>query len=72
MLDHLPWRDVDDECAIVEVLDGKLAAGECREEVDLLLDEEVVFLALEAIVGLLLDDDDHVAGGDVGRLIALA
>ena len=53
------------------MLDRELATCQGGEEVDFLLVEQVVFLAFEAVVRLLLDNNDHIAGGDARRLVAL-
>ena len=70
--DGLSGQDVDAEPALVEVLDVDGAAGEGGEQVDLGVVEQVVVLALEARVGLLLDLEDDIAGLDAGGLVALA
>lgn len=70
-LDHLAGGDVDRECVVIEVLDEDLTTAESSEEVDLYFDKEVVLPALEARVGLLVDDNDNIAWNGVGCLIGL-
>lgn len=69
---NLSRDDSDVESVVVEVGDDKLAASQGSEEVNVDLGEEVVSLALEALVVLLLDDYDDVSGDNTGSLVALA
>jgi hypothetical protein len=54
------------------VLDVDSAAGQCRDEVDFGVVEEVIIPASEAGVRLLLDLEDDVARKDAGGLVTLA
>ena len=49
----------------------KVTTAKGREQVDLSLVEEVVALAREAVVGLLLDFKDDVSRHDIGHLVTL-
>lgn len=49
------------ESAVVEMLDDKLASSERSEEVKLNLINEIVILALESVMRLLLHNDHHVS-----------
>jgi hypothetical protein len=70
--DYLAREDLDGQPALVEVLDVKSAASERSEEVDLSVVVEVVALALEARVRLLLNLKLHVAWLDAGHLVTLS
>ena len=54
------------------MLDAYRAAGQGREKVNLGMVEEIIILALESLVRLLLDLEHHVAGEDAGKLVTLA
>lgn len=54
------------------MLDSELTAAQRRQQIHLLLVEQIVLLALETVVGLLLDDDDNISWCDTWRLVALA
>ena len=71
-LDDVSRVNLDLDRALVEVGDDEGSAGEGGQEVDLNLGVEVVALAAERLVGLLLDHNDDVAGLDAGALVRLA
>ena len=64
--------DLDEDGAVVEVLDDEGSTGEGGEEVNLDLGIKVVALPLERLVRLLLDHNDDVARLDPRRLVRLA
>lgn len=70
--DNLARGDVHGQPPLVEMLNVNGAAGKSGQKVDLGLVEEVVVLALEARVGLLLDLKDNIARHDTGHLVTLA
>jgi hypothetical protein len=70
--DSLAGENVDAQPPLIEVLDVEGATGQCRHELDLGLVEEVVLLAREAGVGLLLDLEDDIACLDARCLVTLA
>lgn len=70
--DNLARGDVDGQPPLVKVLNVDGAAGKSGQKVDLGLVEQVVVLALEARVGLLLDLEDNIAWHDTGHLVTLA
>lgn len=70
--DNLARGDVDGHPPIVEVLDVNGTAGKSGKQVDLGLVEQVVTLALEAGVGLLLNLEHDITGHDTGHLVTLA
>lgn len=72
MLRNLSRMNSDDQRAVVEVTDGEASTGQCCEKVDLDITDEVVLLAPEPVVGLLLNDNDNVSCLRGGRLVALA
>lgn len=54
------------------MLDSKLTAAQRSKQVDLLVEEQVVLLAPEPVVRLLLDDNDNVSWSDSWCLVALS
>lgn len=63
-LDNLSGLNLDEKSALVEMGNLEGATGEGGEEVDLNLGEEVVSLALERLVRLLLNHNHDVSGLD--------
>ena len=59
--DSLAREDVNAEPPVIEVLNVDGATGERGDEVELALVEQVVALAVEPRVGLLLDLEDDIA-----------
>lgn len=53
------------------MLNTKGTATKSRKQIDISLVEEVVALAREPLVGLLLDFKDNVSGHDIGHLVTL-
>lgn len=72
ILDDFSWHQCHKQRPIVEVLDNKLTASERCEEVELHLANEIVLLALESVMRLLLHDDNHVSWFGAWRLITLS
>jgi hypothetical protein len=70
--DDLTGEDLDGQPALVEMLDVEGAASERSEEVDLGVVVEVVALALEARVRLLLNLKLHITWLDAGHLVTLS
>lgn len=70
--DSLAGEDVNAEPPVVEVLDVDGATGERGDEVELALVEQIVTLAVEPRVGLLLDLEDDIARFYARRLVAVA
>ena len=64
--------DVDGHPPVVEMLNVDGTTAKRGEQVDLGLVEQVVALALETGVGLLLDLEDHITGHNTGHLVTLA
>src|SRR6056300_664153 len=71
-LDGLALVRGDDELTTVEVVDGHLHAAQRLDEGNFLLDEQIIPLASERLVLLLLDDEDDVARNCVRRLVRFA
>jgi hypothetical protein len=57
---------------VVQVLDRDRTTSQCGQEIDLGAVVQVVSLALEPVVLLLLDDEHDVSGDDVGALVTLS
>ena len=72
MFEDLSRRDIDDQSAIIQMLDSKLSAAECSEEVHLCFIDKIIILALETIMRLLLDDNDDIPRRNPWRLVALS
>lgn len=70
--DSLARQNVDAEPAVVEVLDVDGATGQGSHELNVAVVQQIILLAGEASVGLLLDLKDDVAGLDAGGLVTLA
>lgn len=70
--DNLARGDVDGHPPIIEVLNVNGTAGKSGKKVNLGLIEQVVTLALEAGVGLLLNLEHDITGHDTGHLVTLA
>ena len=70
--DNLAGQDLDSQPALVKVLNVDGTAGERSKKVDLGVVVEVVTLALEARVRLLLDLELHVTGLNARHLVTLA
>lgn len=70
--DHFARGNVDSQPPLIEVLNVNGTAGERGQQVNLGLVEQVVVLALESRVGLLLDLEDNITGEDTGHLVTLA
>lgn len=71
-LDGLTGEHGDEQDAVVEVGYGELATGKGGQKIDLGLVDQVVALALEALVGLLVDRDDYITRNDARSLVAFA
>lgn len=54
------------------MLNADRATGQSREEVNLSMVEEIIVLALESLVRLLLNFEHHITGEDAGELVTLA
>ena len=70
--DNLAGQDLDSQPALVKVLNVDGTAGERSKKVDLGVVVEVVTLALEASVRLLLNLELHITGLDARHLVTLA
>lgn len=70
--DNLAGGDVDGHPPVVEVLDVDGTTSKSGEQVNFGLVEEVVVLALEAGVGLLLNLEHDITGQSTGHLVTLA
>lgn len=70
--DNLARGDVDGHPPIIEVLNVNGTAGKSGKQVDLGLVKQVVTLALEAGVGLLLNLEHDITGHDTRHLVTLA
>ena len=70
--DALAGDDVDGQPSLVEVLDVDLATGKGGQEVDFAVVEQIVALALETSVRLLLNLEDDIARLNTRELVALA
>lgn len=70
--DNLAGQDLDSQPALVKVLNIDGTAGERSKKVDLGVVVEVVTLALEASVRLLLNLELHITGLDARHLVTLA
>lgn len=79
-LDHLDGArsdgftrsDSDRQPSVIQVLNVDGATGQSGEKVDLCVVEEIVVLALEPWVRLLLDLEHHITGESTGDLVTLA
>jgi hypothetical protein len=70
--DNLASGDVDGQPPVIEVLNVDGTTGKRGQQVDLGLVEQVVTLALETGVRLLLDLEDNITGHNTGHLVTLA
>lgn len=70
--DDLAWSDGHGQPPVIKMLNVDGTTAKSSEQVDLGLVEEVVVLALEARVGLLLNLENDVAGQNTGHLVTLA
>lgn len=71
-LDDFSRNNGDVQSALIEVLNGELSTAKGGQEVDLGLAEEVITLALEPGVLLLLDNNDDISRLNSRSLIALS
>lgn len=69
--DNLARSNVDGQPAVVKVLNVDSTTTESGQKVDLSLEEEVVALALETRVGLLLNLEDNITGENARHLVTL-
>jgi hypothetical protein len=69
--DNLARGNVDGQPTVVEVLDVDSTTAKRGQKIDLGLEEEVVALALETGVGLLLNLEDDITGHNAGHLVTL-
>ena len=69
--DNLAGGDGDGHPALIKVLDVDGTTGQSSEQVDLGVVEQVVVLALEAGVGLLLNLENNITGENTRHLVTL-
>src|ERR1700730_14322471 len=62
----------DRQCTVIQVLNREFTTSKRRQELDLDVGHEVVFVALEAFMRFLLDNNDDIAWNNAGRLIAFS
>ena len=67
---HIPWKDIHDECTVVQMANAKLPACQRCQEVDLHKHLEIVALPLEPVMWLLLYHDDDISCLDAWCLVA--
>jgi hypothetical protein len=70
--DNLARGDVHGQPPLIEVLNVNGTASKSGKQVNLSLVEEIIVLALEAGVGLLLNLENDIAGHDTGHLVTFA
>lgn len=68
----LARNDIDAEPSVIEMLDVNGTTSKSSDEINVANIEQVIFLASEARMGLLLDLEDNITSLDAGRLITLA
>jgi len=69
--DNLAGSDVDGQPPVIKVLNVDSATAERGQKINLGLEEQVVSLALETGVGLLLNLEDNITGENTRHLVTL-
>lgn len=70
--DNLARGDVHGHPAVIKVLNVNATTGKSGKQIDLSLVEQIITLALEAGVGLLLNLEHNITGHDTRHLVTLA
>lgn len=72
ILNNFPWHEPDDQRSIIEMFDSNFATAKGSEKINVKFSDEVVLLALEAFMGLLVNDNDDVSRLYIRGLVTLS